>query len=176
MKRKFFTSTDKKGFSLLELLLSIGIIALIILMATRYFTTARNAQLASAAVQQIQGIRAATSTLIANGTAAAGEPNVITMICNQGSLPTGSCDTSSTTPTIISPWDTTTGDKETTVKVALATDTTHLFTLVYAFPTSQACNSVMNSFTKDIDTTAAGAGCAAPSGGTKTNGTFVFNR
>ena len=169
MPLNFSKHSPRNGFSLLELLLSIGIISLIILMATRYFTSARNAQLVSAAVQQIQGIRASASTMLAQGVpfATASTPGVsIKLICDSGGLPNGYCDTSGA---LITPWTVgTTGDSTNEVKAPPAS-TNDIFTLSYAFPTPQACNATMNSFTRDLDLTNANSSCAT----TVTDGIYL---
>ncbi len=157
--------TQSTGFSLLELLLSIGIISLIILMATRYFVTARNAQLVSAAVLQIQGVRAGISSMIAQGVTT---PS-IDLLCRSGGLPSSYCDSSSTTNTLISPWSTTGNSKD---LVTISNNATDLFTLTYYFPIGPACQATLNAFTQDLDTPGTTSTCDATTG----KGVFVFKQ
>ncbi len=158
------SSEETRGFSLLELLLSIGIIALIILMATRYFTTARNAQLVGAAVQQIQGIRAAVDSMTASGVS--NSSITATYICQSGGLPSSYCISDN----IATPWAPTTGDTNITVTVPDPTNTADLFQLVYTFPTQAACLSTYNSFTADLDAKSTAISACATTG----VGTFHF--
>lgn len=170
MKRSYV----KQGFSLLELLLSLGIIALIILMATRYFTTARNAQLTTSAVQQIQGIRSATSNMLAQGltltsSGAANTGNIsLQAICTAGLLPSTYCDPKNA---LITPW-TTAGDNTVNYVATPTSTTTDLFKLVYQFPNYQACMAVKNSFTSDLDS--ANSSCCGGTPATPCAGTFNF--
>ena len=166
--KKTRTLFSGNGFSLLEHLLSIGIIALIILMATRYFTTARNAQLVSQAVQQIQAIRASVSSMSAAGVPfGTGTSSAINMgtVCSSGSLSTTDCDKASNA--LITPWGT---SSDTNKVEAGPTADTDLFKLSYAFPNAQTCNAAMNSFTKDLDAPGTTSNCAKDTG----IGTFVF--
>lgn len=152
MKKLF----SQKGFSLLELLLSLGIIALIILMATRYFTTARNAQLVSATVQQIQGVRSAASTLLAQGVTP-----TVGAICAAAAIPTSYCSAQTTSGQLITPFDST-GSADNDFQTVPTDNTTTLFILQYDFPSTAICQAVLNAFTQDLD--------ASGSSGCGTNG------
>src|SRR3990167_8148299 len=52
----------QRGIGLLELMLSLAIIALLLVMATRYFSSARLSQQIAAAVSQVQAIAAASQS------------------------------------------------------------------------------------------------------------------
>jgi prepilin-type N-terminal cleavage/methylation domain-containing protein len=135
-----------KGFSLLELLLSIAIISLIILMATRYFSTVRSGQQQAAAVQEIQGIRSAVSAIV--GANPSVTINVLTL-CQNKNIPTSFCSCSGTACTaanLIFPWDSSTGSATSTVSVSGSTMTI----AVASFPDTSACNNVANALGRDV--------------------------
>ncbi len=62
---------SQRGIGLLELMLSLAIIAILLVMATRYFASARQGQQVASAVSLLQAIMAATNNYaIANGNSA----------------------------------------------------------------------------------------------------------
>lgn len=78
---------NRRGIGLLELMLSLAIIAILLVMATRYFTQARRGQQIAAAIQQIQGISAAYHSYYL---ASSGKPaSDINFLITNGYLPTG---------------------------------------------------------------------------------------
>ena len=133
-----FSKNLKKlsGFSLLELLLSIAIIGLIILMATRYFTTVKSGQQASAAIQQITAIRAATASQAAQGATTISSAT----IC--ASLPQNSCTAANN---LTFPWDTA-GSGSSSYSY---TGPTYTVT-VASIPTAAACQSILSAFQSSI--------------------------
>lgn len=58
---KFSLYNRQRGIGLLELMLSLAIIAILLVMATRYFTSARQGQQVAAAVSMVNAITAAAS-------------------------------------------------------------------------------------------------------------------
>lgn len=136
---KHLKKSSIKGFSLLELLLAIAIIGLIILMATRYFTTVKAGQQASAAIQEVQGIRSAIGTQLAQGTA----PGSVTIASTCPTLPASFCN--SGLSKLVMPWDTTDGGSS-----AIAASATSTTITVSGIPTLAACQNILNAFTKDL--------------------------
>lgn len=59
MIRQFFSKAKQLGISLLEVLLSLSIIAIILVMATRYFFVASNNNKVNTAISQVGGLIAA---------------------------------------------------------------------------------------------------------------------
>jgi type II secretory pathway pseudopilin PulG len=75
MLMKLNNKYRQRGIGLLELMLSLAIIALLLIMATRYYTTATQSQQVSSAVSMIQGIRAGAHVYYSQG----GTPATLTM-------------------------------------------------------------------------------------------------
>lgn len=64
---------SQRGIGLLELMLSLAIIAILLVMATRYFASARQGQEVASAISLIQAVSAASqSYFVANGNAFTG--------------------------------------------------------------------------------------------------------
>lgn len=64
---------SQRGIGLLELMLSLAIIAILLVMATRYFASARQGQEVASAISLIQAVSAASqSFFVANGNAFTG--------------------------------------------------------------------------------------------------------
>lgn len=126
------------GFSLLELLLSIAIIGLIILMATRYFTTVKAGQQGTAAVQQVTAIRAAVNAQSAQGATVS-----LTSVCNV--LPAGSCNG---TTGFNFAWDGTSGTSTLDVSALPAYKLD-----IQKIPTASACQTILSAFASSITNT-----------------------
>lgn len=145
-----------KGFSLLELLLAIAIIGLIILMATRYFTTVKAGQQASSAIQQITGIRSVVSSQIAQG-----NTPTYSSICTM--LPTNTCNGTSA---LNFPWDSSTSGTSTFSYTA--GDSNYVIT-VNGIPTAAACQNILSAMNSQLAT----GGTPAPSAQTCTATAFA---
>jgi prepilin-type N-terminal cleavage/methylation domain-containing protein len=137
-----------KGFSLLELLLAIAIIGLIILMATRYFTTVKSGQQASSATQEIQGIRSAVSSQLATASGTLAQATLAQNVCNTLST-TGYCGTDNS---FLFPWDTgkTTAGSGT---LTYPSTTGGTFTITVVTPDLSTCQTVLSSVSKDLKNT-----------------------
>lgn len=69
----------QRGIGLLELMLSLAIIAILLVMATRYFNSARQGQQIAEAISMVQAIAAASQNyFVANGNTMAGVGSAIT--------------------------------------------------------------------------------------------------
>ena len=139
------------GFSLLELLLSIAIISLIILMATRYFSTVRSNQKVSEGVSMIQGVRSATGSLIASSNPGAG--SVAATICANNLVPAAFCNNGK----LVSPWETTAGNNS-----DVAITTTGYTITIAGITDSGSCNNLKTTFSSDV--TPGSTSLCAPSG------------
>lgn len=139
--------TSIGAFSLIEILLVVAFISLILIMATRYFSTTNNAQLTDAAVQQIQGIRSAVSAMSLEGLPFGSDSNYninIAAMCNAGRIPSTDCSGSS----LLTPWKQTSSDNA----VLSPVSTNDLFKLTYQFPNYSLCMATKNNFAPVLDT------------------------
>lgn len=132
---------QNKGFSLLELLLSIAIISLIILMATRYFTTVRSSQQVTAATQFVQGVRAAASAAVSAGVS----PTTMNL-CTNKNVPAAYCNLANTA--LISPWEI--GSTTPISNVAPAAIGNGFIITVGGVPDVAACNNLYNTFVNEV--------------------------
>ncbi len=76
--RKRLRINSEKGIGLLELMLSLAIIALLLVMATRYYSSAHGSQQLNAAVEAYHAIYAAAETYEANDPA--GTPHLVQLV------------------------------------------------------------------------------------------------
>ncbi|MCD6046596.1 MAG: hypothetical protein K0S08_243 [Gammaproteobacteria bacterium] len=150
-----------KGFSLLELLLAIAIIGLIILMATRYFTTVKSGQQASSAIQQITGIRSVASSQIAQGLTPA-----YSTICP--ALPANSCNG---TTALNFAWDSpTTG----TSAFSYTAGNTNYVITINGIPSAVACQNILSGVNNELAKTGTPAPVANDCVATPTTLTLTF--
>jgi prepilin-type N-terminal cleavage/methylation domain-containing protein len=104
-----FLKTLQKGISLLEVMLSLSIIAIILVMATRYFFTANNSQRINESVQQVNGLVGAFNAYRnANGNYNVGTDPLTTLV-NGSYFPVQGAGCTGTVPnvsacTLTNPW------------------------------------------------------------------------
>lgn len=80
----------QRGISLIELMLSLAIIAIILVIATRYFARANLSQQINNATDQVMGIRAATNSYLSDQAATGKAPALsIKDLISAGYLPKG---------------------------------------------------------------------------------------
>lgn len=79
----------EKGIGLLELMLSLAIIAVLIIMATRYYQSARRSSQLNQAISSVNGVIAGVETWAAGKSGATPIP-AITKLISDGYLPQGS--------------------------------------------------------------------------------------
>jgi general secretion pathway protein G len=148
-----FTRSSNRGFSLLELLLSIAIISLIILMATRYFSTVRSSQKVSDAVSMVQGIRAGATSLYATGGAA----NVtVANLCTNKQIPSSYCNG---TTSLISPWESGTSAAST---IDGSASSGKFKITIAGIPDTASCTNLCTALSGDTGVTDC-SGCSTPS-------------
>ena len=144
LKKRLRLSKHQRGISLLEVMLSLSIIAIILVMATRYFFTANNTSRINESVQQINGlVGALNSYRSVHGTYDAGsDANTIigTLVSEkffpeQGLTCTNS-GTSSASCTMQNPWGT-----DVTMPTVSATG----LEITYTTDTAQSCTRLSSS-------------------------------
>ena len=79
----------QRGIGLLELMLSLAIISILLVMATRYYKAARQAQQVNDAISLVQAIAGATANWVIGEDGYSSLQSIDTLV-NQGYLPTGS--------------------------------------------------------------------------------------
>ncbi len=79
----------QRGIGLLELMLSLAIISILLVMATRYYKSARQAQQVNDAISLVQGIAGATANWVI-GEEGYNKLTSISMLVSEGYLPKGS--------------------------------------------------------------------------------------
>lgn len=96
----------QRGVSLIELMLALAIIAIILVIATRYFARANLSQQVSNATDQVMGVRAATNSYLGDK---AGSGATITLsignLVTTGYLPESYKGTSGTAGNGVNPWN-----------------------------------------------------------------------
>ena len=127
----------QKGIGLLELMLSLAIISVLLVMATRYYKTARHGQ------QVNDGLSLVNATVAASENWVVGKSNYqgidVQELVNQGLLPADIGDGSSG-----SPW-------HTKITVASMNNDSQVEIDLENIPTS-ACNSLKNKLSQQMDT------------------------
>ena len=105
MKKRFTTGCKQAGISLLEVMLSLSIIAIILVMATRYYFLASNAQRVNQTRQQIATIIAGVQLWKESSSATYSGlgSNGIQTLVNAGDL-VKTADYDSTTGNLYNPW------------------------------------------------------------------------
>lgn len=135
------------GIGLLELMLSLAIIAVLLIMATRYYSSASNSQKITAATGMINAVKAAAASYLGgNATAYASNVSIANLV-SAGYLPSsfvaGSNGNSSTT----NPWNESVG----------VTATASTITITMATPSSDICGQLQQQVQSSSTGSAAGA-------------------
>lgn len=133
-----------KGIGLLELMLSLAIIAILLIMATRYYQSASNSQRVSQALDMFSAIKGAAKTYYTSVSPNA-LPTTIGELVKGGYLPTSYEDSGASTTTHISPWGT----------AVTYTPAGSTFTVEMTMPDNATCIQVYNRL-ENIISTAAG--------------------
>lgn len=150
---------NQRGIGLLELMLSLAIIAILLIMATRYFTAANTNQQVNNAVDMFSGVRASVNSYYTDNGAGAAMPNISTLVTS-GYLPQ-SYGGSGGSGTTANPWGG-------SIATASASSAGH-FTVSMAGVPSSACTMLNNRLTQTVNTsTSSGESVSACSGGSIT--------
>lgn len=143
----------QQGIGLLELMLSVAIIALLLIVATRYFVVVRTTQQTTNAISMVEGVRAAA------GNYSVGQTNNyanITMVAlnNQGLLPKDLVGTAATPGQGVNPWG---GN----LQVAPSSDGGQVIITLTQVPQAN-CEGIVNALNNQAETISpAVGGCAA---------------
>ena len=97
MLLKLNSKYRQRGIGLLELMLSLAIISLLLIMATRYYSTTKRSKEIAEAVSLIQTIRAGAQNYI-GPSGYVKEDDVITKLINAGLLPKSITDKATASP------------------------------------------------------------------------------
>jgi type II secretory pathway pseudopilin PulG len=87
----------QKGIGLLELMLSLAIIAILLIMATRYYQSASNSQAMSSAVDMVNAVKSGVKNYLSANTNSTTFPDVATLV-QDGYLPQSYSNPSSANP------------------------------------------------------------------------------
>jgi type II secretory pathway pseudopilin PulG len=131
--KKQFGYLLKKGIGLLELMLSLAIIAILLIMATRYYQSASNSQRVSQALDMFSAIKGAVKTYYTSSSPNA-LPQTIGDLVSGGYLPTSYQDAGASTTSHISPWGTN----------VVYTPAGSTFTVSMIMPDTATCTQVAN--------------------------------
>lgn len=152
------------GFSLLELLLSIAIISLIILMATRYFGTVKTNQQVTSAVSMVEGVRAGVTAASAAGVGYTSTSTSPYALCSTSKVPKSMCTSTCTSSAcnLVSPWESTTSAAS---NVAPSSGTSTTFDITIAgIPDSASCLNLCNTYANETTpATTCTTACSSPS-------------
>lgn len=100
---KFNSKKRSLGIGLLELMLSLAIIAVLLIMATRYYSSASNSQKITAATGMINAIKAAAASYL-SGYPAGVTSLTLTTLVNGGYLPSTFISGSNGSGATTNPW------------------------------------------------------------------------
>jgi len=128
-----------KAIGLLELMLSLAIIAVLLIMATRYYSSASSSSKIQGAVDQVNAIRSAVQNATAGASSASAGSLTIGYLVAAGYLPLSFVDAASvsaaeTLSTAISPYGTSVGMSATATGLTISMDT----------PNKQTCEAIAN--------------------------------
>lgn len=87
----------QKGIGLLELMLSLAIIAILLIMATRYYQSASNSQAISSAIDMVNAVKSGVKNYMTSNTNSATYPDIKTLVTD-GYLPQSYNNPSSANP------------------------------------------------------------------------------
>ncbi|OGT64375.1 MAG: hypothetical protein A3J38_09310 [Gammaproteobacteria bacterium RIFCSPHIGHO2_12_FULL_45_9] len=140
------------GLSLLEVLLSLSIIAIILVMATRFFFVASDNDKVNTAVSQVAGLIAAAHNW--KGPSTSYTDLSLDQLASAGQLSNfPGYNGDNTKPDLNTMWGT-------SITIAANTADTALFTITMTLPDSTKCNSLLRAYPSDasanVTTTCAG--------------------
>lgn len=147
-----FNKKSQKAIGLLELMLSLAIIAVLLIMATRYYSSASSSQKIQAAVDQINAVRSAVQNAAGGSSSGAGNITA-SMLVESGYLPSSfiapSLASSSTAATgYLTPWGQIEG-------LTLSTGTGKTFSISMTTPGDDICNAVVQKLVATAQSTSA---------------------
>lgn len=139
-----------QAVGLLELMLALALIAIILIMTTRYYTAASGSQKVDSATQMVISTRAAVDEYMA------GNPNAtvpsVTELVQAGLLPTTFLNGSNDNNHTVSPWATAPTSDQLSISAA-----TGGFSVTMITPTASVCSALSNQLQSTIEGGASGA-------------------
>lgn len=133
----------QRGVSLIELMLALAIIAIILVIATRYFARANLSQQISNATDQVMGVRAAANSYLNDKSGQTVTLNMGTLV-GAGYLPQSYAGTTGTAGVGINPWN---GN----ISVAYTSGTTRSYDITITEVPAGACKLLAEKLTANAN-------------------------
>ncbi|MAZ39533.1 MAG: hypothetical protein CMF49_05375 [Legionellales bacterium] len=141
------------GIGLLELMLSLAIIAVLLIMATRYYSSASDAQKIQASVDMINAVRAAVGNYVAGEGVPSSPPSITTLVAS-GYLPESFGSTSTAVETS-NPWGS---------SIATNPSGSNGFEVLLDTGNADTCQAVLAKINATSSTSSAGNNCGGNGG------------
>lgn len=127
----------QQGVGLLELMLSLAIIAIILIMTTRYYSSASNSQKITSAVDEINAVKGAMGSYLAGypaGQTPSPAPTIGSLV-QTGLLPPTFVASGTSSSSTTNPWG---------MSISIGTITAQSYQVLMTMPSADVCTTVMN--------------------------------